>query len=304
MFLDGWGDSALLADVEHGRVSFETKSVPATLSLGDALSSARWHTQEFSFVSPLADLFAEPHCARVAGRWLRPLGGVSERRLLVLGSSREEGFGLRTWAWSKLLARGYELVFLETPFYGSRRARAQTSASVRSVAEQLLLHLAMVQEACAMLATVRQGFAGALGVAGFSMGGYMAAMTAALCPFDVAAVIIAGGVSPAPVYLDHYLSRSVSWSSLPPSPAAAKARLRGLLSRDTSTYAPPRRPDAAAIVACGRDGFVPPVESARLAQHWGAQDLTFVDAGHTIGFLGHRPHFHAAVERAFRRLEA
>jgi len=304
MFIDGWGEPGLLADVEANRLSFVAASAPAKLSFTVSPSHPRWSVQDFSFESPVAERFAEPQCARVSGRWLRPLGLPARRRLLVLGSSREEGFALRTWSWSKLLGQGYELVFLETPFYGVRRARAQASASVRSVSEQLLLHVAMVQEACAMLHTMRQNFSGSLGVAGFSMGGYMAAMTAALAPFDLAAVIIAGGVSPVPVYLDHYLARSVSWSSLSPSPSAARARLRRLLSRDASTYAPPRRPNAAAIIACARDGFVPPVESVRLAEHWGAVDFSFVDAGHTLGFLAHRPAFHAAIQRAFGRLAA
>jgi dienelactone hydrolase len=304
MFVDGWGEPGLLGDVEANRLSFVAASAPAQLSFKVSPSHPRWSVQDFSFESPLAGRFAEPQCARVSGRWLRPVGPASRRRLLVLGSSREEGFALRTWSWSGLLGQGYELVFLETPFYGVRRTRAQTSASVRSVSEQLLLHVSMVQEAGAMLNTMRQGFSGSLGVAGFSMGGYMAAMTAALAPFDLAAVIIAGGVSPVPVYLDHYLARSVSWSSLSPSPSAARARLRRLLSRDASTYAPPQRPDAAAIIACARDGFVPPVESARLAGHWGTSDLSFVDAGHTLGFLAHRPQFHAATERAFDRLTA
>ncbi len=162
---------------------------------------------------------------------------------------------------------------------------------------------AAVTEGCALLASLRAERV-PLGVAGYSMGGNIAAMVAAVAGFPVATAALAASHSPAPVFLDGSPAAGVDWRALG-GRAVARPRLRRALGM-ASVLAMPR-PDhtpAAVIVGARGDGFVPASATEALHRHWPGSDLRWHRGGHaTLLWLG-ADDLVAAVVDAFERLAA
>jgi hypothetical protein len=119
--------------------------------------------------------------------------------------------------------------------------------------------LGMVREARALLEHLRERYP-KVAVAGYSMGGHMAAITAAVSPFPLACAALAAGASASSVYTGGLLSWSVDFTGLGGGAiqrAAARERLRQLFTvADVNCFPPPVRCDAAIIAGCQRDGYV------------------------------------------------
>jgi pimeloyl-ACP methyl ester carboxylesterase len=105
-------------------------------------------------------------------------------------ASRDEGYTTRERIFGALAARGLDLYFLENPFYGQRRVPGGPSRI--TVSDHGLMALGMVLEARALLQHLRGAYP-KLVVAGYSMGGHMAAITASVSPFPVACAALATG---------------------------------------------------------------------------------------------------------------
>jgi hypothetical protein len=216
---------------------------------------------------------------------------------VMLAASRDEGYAIRERVFGPLAARGIDLYFLENPYYGLRRDGRGPSDI--TVADHGLMALGMVLEARALLGYLRPQYT-KLAVAGYSMGGHMAAITAAVTPLAIACAALATGASASAIYTRGLLSRSVDFVSLGLS---ARDRLGELFEvADIANFRPPVRVDAAIVSGCTRDGYVLRSETERLHAHWKGSSLRWIAAGHFSALATQRRVLRECVEEAVERL--
>ncbi|WP_394842018.1 alpha/beta hydrolase family protein [Pendulispora brunnea] len=295
LFAHGWGDDAVLARLTSAEV-FRPSPVKLAIT---------WEGDAGHFESPLAH--ALPEAVRTAR--VRRVGSTGSKRrtaCVLLAGSREEGFALRESIYGPLTADGIDLVLLENPFYGLRRPPGQDGANLRTVAEHALMNIAIVAEAHALLEALRAEGYERLGIAGYSMGGYMAALTAVFTEAPLAVAALAAGSSPAPVFTRGGLSHSIDFARLGASmldDAAARKKLFALFDMARITQWPaPVHAESTILLACRRDGYVPASETRALHAHWPKSVLRWVDAGHISALFTERRALRAAVRDAFARL--
>ena len=168
--------------------------------------------------------------------------------------------------------------------------------------------LGMVWEARALLEHLRDRYP-RVAVAGYSMGGHMAAITAAVSPFPLACAAMAAGASGSSVYTRGLLSWSVDYAALGTAlggatqQAAARERLLRLFTvADVTCFPAPVRCDAAVIAGCKRDGYVLHSETERLHQHWPGSTLRWIPAGHFSALLSSRRALRDCVADAVEKL--
>jgi hypothetical protein len=180
-----------------------------------------------------------------------------------------------------------------------------SSASLTTFSDHVLMNLGMVWEARAMLEYLRNSYA-KLAVAGYSMGGHMAAITAAVCPFPLACAALATGASAAPIYTQGLLSWSIDLAALAGKArtrSAASERLRCLIeAADLTRYAPPIRADAAVLVGCAQDGYVLPIEIQRLNEYWIGSELRWLQAGHVTAVIRKKVFLRDGIADAIKKL--
>ena len=303
LFEGGWGDEALLAAAEEATFSSPPPAA-ATPRFGPARKRGGVWVREGSFPSPELRLSGPVATAHV--RWLTGSWTPGDTCALLLAGSREEGFALREAVHRPSVQAGVDLVLLENPFSGLRRAVGQPTAAVRTVSEHLLLNLAMLQEARALLGwAARTGYT-FRAVAGYSMGGFMAALVAGLSPEPLAVAALAAGTTPAPVYTRGLLSRSVDFRALAKGRAGeawARKRLAALFGlADAKRLPPPVRPQAAVVLGCLLDGYVSQEDTRALHAHWPGSTLRWLDAGHVSAPLFHRAELRRATADALSGL--
>ncbi len=303
-FADGWGDRDLCDTIAPEELA--GRRIPAIhVKLGPGRRTLGGLLFEGTFESPEERL---PDCARVArARVLLP-EGETRGAAVHLAASGDQGFGVRLRFAAPLLASGIGAVVLENPYYGGRRPRNQVGPAVRSVSDLHLMGSATFQEGRALLRWVRDELRLPLrGVTGFSMGGQMAAMVGASVPFPCAVVPIAPACSPDSVLKFGVLRHVAHWAALArdgEDAEAARAVLCAHLARFSVTALPPPVcARAAIVVGTSGDGFVPPSEMRRIAEHWDAE-LRWLDAGHVSAVLRHQGAMRQAIADAFDRLEA
>jgi len=252
-----------------------------------------------TFASPLHLLPEEARTAHIRA-WSRK-GNTAA--CVILAASRDEGYKTRERAFGSLVSRGLDLYLLENPFYGLRRT--SSSASLATFSDHVLMNLGSVWEGRAILEYLRGSYE-RLTVAGYSMGGHMAAITAAVSPFPVACAALATGASAAPIYTKGLLSWSVNLNALTASRGqqlAAKERLRILIeAADVTRHPLPLRTDAAVLVGCKRDGYIQTNEIERLHKHWPGSTLRWLPAGHVTGLVFFRAALCDAVADAAAKL--
>ncbi|QDE86327.1 alpha/beta hydrolase family protein [Myxococcus xanthus] len=305
LFSQGWGDEQFLEEVAAA-APFQQRPPPIAPEWSAPRLQRGLQVRDGTFPSPLARLDAAARTAHV--RWLSAGQGPSRGACVVLAASREEGFSLRERMYAPLAREGIDLFLLENPYYGLRRPVGQKGGALRTVSDHVLMNLGMVDEARALLAWLRSMGHARLGVAGYSMGGYMAALTAAVVPEPLAVAALAAGASPVPVFTQGLLSWSIAFALLDgPRRDAEQARSR--LGRifdlaNLTRFPPPRQPEAAVLVACRRDGFVPGDETLALHAHWPRSELRWVDAGHVTALFTERAALCAAIRDALSRVGA
>ena len=294
MFSRGWGDEAVLAEFSARARYLEP---PGTVSV-------EWHSQRERGKETCCDgIFPSPLRAlpeAVATVHVRAWSRAGNRTACVmLAASRDEGYGMRERVFGLLTKRGIDLYLLENPYYGLRRNGAGPSEI--TVADHGLMALGMVLEARGLLDSLQARYL-KLAVAGYSMGGHMAAMTAAVSPLPVACAALATGASASAIYTRGLLSRSVDFETLG-GEEQAKKRLRELFEvADLAHFRPPIRVDAAVVSGCTGDGYVLPCETERLHRHWKASGLRWIRAGHFSALMTERRALRACVEEAVGKL--
>jgi len=276
LFSQGWGDEALFARLSNPTSYFDP---PSAVAIHWSAGRLRWGitVRDGVFRSPLELLPEQTRTVHVRA-WTRP-GHTAA--CVILAASRDEGFGARERIFGGLRKRGLDLYFMENPFYGRRRTARGPSRI--TISDHGLMALGMVLEARALLEHLRPVYS-KLAVAGYSLGGHMAAITAAVTPLPLGCAALATGASASDIYTRGLLSWSVDLEALGGAPerrVAARDRLHQLFEVcEVTKYPLPARPDAAVIVGCRRDGYVFTSETERLHQHWKGSALRWIPAGH------------------------
>jgi hypothetical protein len=306
-FQEGWGPESLLTRLSRGPQGFEFPELHEQ-TLRSPVRQGRWLVQEGRFPSPAAVGPLPAECAEARFQLLLPADvGPRPPVCLFLASSGDHGFGLRRFLAKPLLAHGVGALLLENPYYGSRRPPGQQGEALRTVADLLLMFRATAVEAVALLGWLLARGHPKVGVSGYSMGGSMAAYSAALFPLPAAVIPLAVAHSAAPVFTQGVLSALPDWEILGRTCGgveAARQRLAELLEGFAITRLPPlSNPRRAIIVAARQDGFVPSASTLRLLQHWRGAELRYVRGGHVSGLLAGRRIITQAVLDAFSRIE-
>jgi hypothetical protein len=293
LFSDGWGDEDLTARWIASRAFERPVRVP-DVHWTPARIEGRVITRDGRFLSPVTELPAESRAC--VFRAVMPANFTRDTPMLVVhAASGDEGFATRTRVWLPAIERGALGVLLpENALYGVRRPFGQRGTGVRTVSAHLGMNIAMVLEARALLAWLEhEGFA-VRGVAGFSMGGSMAALTAAIENTRLAVAVLAAGRSASPVFTRGLLSRSVDFVALSRSFGHDTERARAALAElfahaDLDRFAAPAHRDGIALVAATRDGYVPADEVRTLQRVWGLPDAAWMNTGHA-GAIVHHAH--------------
>jgi dienelactone hydrolase len=307
-YADGWGDDVFerLEARAAGLTSFDP---PAVEWLGPPVEGRHGWRRRGRFPTPFPHDLLPPASHHAYFEMAMPHGDGSSTPVCVhLGGVGDEGFRLRYLVAGPLVRQGMGAVLLENPLYGLRRPPNQKSIAVRRVSDQFVMNMATMEEACALLAWLRSRGHGKIGITGYSMGGYVAALAGVFFPEDIAVTPCATGISPASVFTEGLLSRYVDWPRLAADTGdvpAAKRRLAELLERAAlRRLGPPRRPDAAILVAAERDGYIDPHSVHALRDHWPGSTLRWVDSGHISTFLLQRRALADGVAASFAALGA
>ena len=275
MFSQGWGDEAFL-EAMTGSDPHDFTPPPIAIQWHSSRQRDHLTCRDGTFASPVEMLPVEARKVHVRS-WTRD---GHEAACLILAGSRDEGYGVRERVFGPLTNRGLDLYLTENPFYGFRRAAR--GPNLPTVSDHILMVIGIVREAQTLLAHLYRRY-GKLTVAGYSMGGHLAATAAALSRFPVACAPLAAGASASAVYTRSLLAWSVDFAALTAATPGAPARER--LCRyfdlaDVTRLGPPMRTDAAVIVGCTRDAYVARSETERLHRHWPGSTLRWVNAGH------------------------
>jgi pimeloyl-ACP methyl ester carboxylesterase len=300
VFRGGWGDERLLdrlATVSR----FEEPPPAIHLRWQPARTEGAVTITDGWFDAPVAELPAPARRAVV--RRLAPAAATRAPRpvYVVLGSSGDEGWSLRDRVWRPLVAEGaIEAILLENAMYGARRPEGQKGADIRTVAEQLLMNVSMVEEARALLDWLAAEGHDRAGIAGYSMGGSMAALVAAVTPRPIAAAVFAAGLSGVPVFTEGLLSLGIDYAALGEGARARMGRIFGVA--DLDRHPPPRHAGATMLVGARRDGYVFADQVTALHRRWPGSELRWIDSGHAGALLFRAGVLRRAARDAMERL--
>jgi hypothetical protein len=298
LFSRGWGDEKLLRHLLHS-ASFAQPVAPVFVNWSVTGGQDGEIRRDGTFTSPLDLLQKEARTVHVRA-WSKTGNSAA---CVILAASRDEGYKTRERVFRSLVSRGLDLYLLENPFYGRRRTAS--SASLNTFSDHVLMNLGSVWEARALLEYLR-GFYDRLTVTGYSMGGHMAAITAAVSPFPVGCAPLATGASAARIYTKGLLSWSVDLRALAADRNqrdAARNRLHLMIeAADLTRQSPPIRSDAAFLVGCASDGYVFADEVKRLHEYWPGSTLRWLPAGHVTGLFLFRAVLRDAVVDATVKL--
>ena len=243
----GYGDLGLFLEVSE--MSWLLGRARSVLAAPLPVGEARWtregalHHAEVAFTSPAADVL-EPECRSARAQVVAPRPDAASLRgrpvVVLLGATGEEGFAGRRRQLSRALLSGHGVasVILENPFYGPRRLPGQRGTALPKVQHFATQTAGVVLEALAVARWASEvAGASAVGVAGFSYGGAMAALCGLVCPasLDLFVAAVAPSHGPGPPFCEGVLRGSVAWPALRSAPGeppeVTRARLSGLLSR-------------------------------------------------------------------------
>lgn len=286
-YADGWGDEGLIQTVMD-RLS--SPGPPQKIDVKWSKPGER--VAEGFFRSPVADDVPLPPEARTAYFRLElpePIPGEPAPPVCVyLAATGDQGYLARRMISGPLVRRGIGALVLENPYYGQRRPRTQKYVAPQRFVDQLMMNYATVQEGRALLAWLKDRGFDHVGVAGYSMGGFMSAYVAAATPFAVAAAPCAAGNSAGPTFTESPLSEVPAWDVLQDGLSMdAREKFLELVNNYTlSKWDPPVDPESAIILGLKKDLIIPPSEVEALHAHWPGSRLRWVNASHMSGVYG------------------
>jgi hypothetical protein len=294
VFSQGWGDAATIELVD-----ITAAGPPASIDVewGRPDTSGALVQTDGRFAAPLTglpDAAQQGHVLHVAPH------GDAMGTCVLLPAWNDEGYGTRLRFATRLAARGLASYVLEAPFYGHRRS-APGGSPVRTVADFALLTRSIVEEGRSLVAGLARTGA-PTGVAGYSMGGSLAATVGATLDLPIAVAPLAAAHAPSSVFSEGVLSNGVAWDALEPE---GRTRLTEvLLGPSLLRIDPTPATRTAVLVGATRDGFVTPPVTKAIHDHWPGSELRWVRAGHATLLWWHIDDLVQAIADSFARTAA
>lgn len=294
VFPDGWGDASttdLLALVEE-------PTEPAFPTWDELTEDAGIRRRTGRFTSPLG---IEAGSREVPVAVVEPAAGT-DRLVLLFPAWNQEGFTPRLGLAESMARQGVAVALLEIPLYGQRRRPGAVGMPIRTVSDFFIMGAGSILEAKALLGGFGTRFP-KLGVAGFSMGGNLAALTSAVAPWPLATALMAAPPTPRAPYLEGNLSHAVNWAALG-GEHGARPELTARLGAISAVAYPARPHHRGAVLIAGRhDGFVPAASIAELADHWHVE-VRWLRGGHGVLWWRRREELVRAVVDSFEAVNA
>lgn len=296
VFSDGWGDAARLRDLraEAGVIA----PIPAIdIKWRSAGAAGTMKIIDGSFVSPMADLL--PPASRVAA--LRKVVPNFEPAgvCLIMAAFNDHGYKTRMQLARRLARLGIASILHENPFYGNRRPGP--GQPLRTVVDFYTMGAAAVLEGRAILNDLHGQEGPQPGVAGYSMGGNIAALISATVPFPVATAGLAASHSPGPVWSEGLLSGAIAWDAL--GGVDLRDEIAATLGDASALRFPPPPHAASAVLAAPRaDGYIPRHAFERLHDHWPGSELRWIPGGHASVLLWRKAELAQAILDSFERI--
>ncbi len=286
LFAGGWGDWQRQRDAGMGDGGAGPVSTMVHVHLDPPLETRgglRVHVGRFR--SPVADQLP-PRARSARVWWLRPPSGDGEPVWLHMAGTNEGGPRRRMYIARPLARRGISTLVLENPLYGIRAPQGQDGNDLRTVADLLLMSRAAVAEARALLRWLADRGHPRRGVAGYSMGGHVAALVAATVDEEIACAAMATGLSAVPIFCSDARGRSIRWDVLGRDTDDPRGRLAELIGgSDLDRFRSPSRTDAAILLGAERDAYVRRDQILALHRHWRFAELRWMGGGHVRAYL-------------------
>ncbi|MBC7172349.1 MAG: alpha/beta hydrolase family protein [Polyangiaceae bacterium] len=308
-FRQGLGDRSRIEAIVETAINYDIDAPPLPLEVTRErhfLSLLGPRIVQLTFRSPGA-CWLPDECHTARAELVLPPGAEDDRPpiCLMLPATAEETFALRRWLAIPLLRHGIGVAILETPFYGKRRATGQLGPLIRTLADQLCLNIATVEEARALLYWLRAEGYMRLGITGYSQGGIMTAFTAAVTRFPVAAIPRAAPFTARSLVLNGPVRRALCWTKLAADLggiAAAERFLTEVLEPIRVDALPvPVAASCAVIVSARDDRLISEEHGVELARYWSGSELRIIDGGHVTALLRAAQHVDA-IHTSFSRI--
>jgi len=312
LFADGWGDPDVLADLIERTAQFDEPRSIRIRWKGGRRRLDGLHLFEGAFETPDPSLPLPPASQLAGFQLLLPEDAFDGELPPVC--IHLAGSGDSTYAGRRLLAaplaeeHGIGALILMNPYYGERAPADQFGTQLSTVVDQLAMNVAVIEEARSLVRWLREDGYRHVGLTGYSMGGYSAALAAQRLPGPIATIPCAASDSASAPVVRSPLRRVYDWamldSQLPGDDSAAS-----LMSELLDEFAVHRQgrlshPECAVVVGMIRDAFIPPSQVLAIHRHWCGSELRWIDAGHTTGWALRGAELRAAIAAAFDRLVA
>jgi esterase/lipase len=177
---------------------------------------------------------------------------------------------------------------------------------VKTIVDQILQNLVAIEETRSLLIWLRNNDYDQLGVTGYSMGGYMAAIASQLVSFPLAVTPCATGHSVMYPLIRSPLNRLVDWKALGAElskPYNARSTLARLFARVCIPNLGQLNDDSSAVIVGNKyDEFIDAADIKKLHSHWKNSRLRWVPAGHTTGWFLKRRDIRKAISDSFEKL--
>jgi hypothetical protein len=266
-----------------------------------ARRSGRFTVRDLVFESPAERL---PTASRIAKARMVSPGGDHDRICILMAAWNDHGYRTRRMLARILADRGIASVMLENPLYGDRRPDPNDDRPLATAAEFAIMGRAAVVEGRSLADYLRR-LGHRVGVAGYSMGGNLAAFIGTTVPFPMAVSPAASPHAAGPAFMHGILRLSVAWDALDDDPDRARSRLSDFLHAATVLdYEPPGHLGSAVIVAGTTDGFVPTASVQAIHRHWPGSTMEWVSAGHATLLWRNKERLADGIEGSFDRLAA
>ncbi|MDH5422553.1 MAG: alpha/beta hydrolase family protein [Acidimicrobiia bacterium] len=297
LFVDGWGDEKLLE-----RFQAEAGLLPDIPPIDIAWRPPTTHRDglryaDGTFPSPAAEIL--PEASRLAA--LRRIGppGLSAGTCLIMAAFNDHGYSTRHKLAQRLARDGLTSLLLENPYYGSRRPTS--GQTLRTVVDFFAMGSAAVFEGRSILADLHHRGEAPIGIAGYSMGGNIAALISATVPFPVATAGLAASHSPGPVWAQGLLTNSIAWEAL--GGLKARSEIAAILgSASVLRFPAPPHASSAVLAAPAADGYIPRHAIESLNSHWPGSELRWIKGGHASVLLWKKGELARAIVDSFARL--
>jgi pimeloyl-ACP methyl ester carboxylesterase len=312
MFGEGWGDPDVLTELLERTDTF---GPPAPIDVHFRPGRRRidgLHVFEGFFESPDMGLPLPPESRTAYFQLVLPRGAFNGQLppvcIHLAGSGDATYTGRRILSAPLARSKGIGALILQNPYYGERKPADQYGTKLNRVTDQFLMNIATIEEARSLLRWLREDGYPYVGITGYSMGGYVSALTAQLTDFPIAAIPCAAGNTVIDPVVFSPLSRIYDWEQLQReldeemSARELMAEIMGRFAIDR--HGDLKHPELAVLLGSIRDEFIPPGEVVALHNHWSGSELRWIDAGHTTGWALHGEEIRDAIATAFRRLQS